>query len=88
MPKATAVVMAVYPPEAQRMGMEGHVRAKLYIDENGDVRRVTLVEKLGHGFDEAARDALRKFKFSPARTSDGKAVPTNIVYTYTFEMPQ
>ena len=74
----------IYPPEAQRMGIEGHVVCKLYIDENGDVRRVTVLEKAGHGFDELARDALKKFKFSPARTSDGKAVPTNITFKYTF----
>ena len=87
-PRVLHEVTAVYPPELQRMGIEGHVTAKLYIDENGDVRRVTVVEKAGHGFDELARDALRKFKFSPAHTSDGKAVPTNIVYKYKFELPQ
>jgi protein TonB len=81
-------VTAAYPPDLQRMGIEGQVSAKLYIDENGDVRRVTIVEKAGHGFDELARDALKKFKFSPARTADGKAVPTNIVYKYKFELPQ
>lgn len=87
-PKVVHEVSAAYPPELQRMGIEGHVTCKLYIDENGDVRRVTVVEKAGHGFDELAREALRKFKFSPAHTSDGKAVPTNIVYKYKFELPQ
>jgi protein TonB len=87
-PRVTHEVTAAYPPELQRMGIEGHVTCKLYIDENGDVRRVTVVEKAGHGFDELARDALKKFKFSPAHTSDGKAVPTNIVYKYKFELPQ
>jgi protein TonB len=87
-PRVLHEVTATYPPELQRMGIEGHVTCKLYVDENGDVRRVTVVEKAGHGFDELARDALKKFKFSPARTSDGKAVPTNIVYKYKFELPQ
>lgn len=81
-------VVAPFPEEMRRMGIEGHVIAKLLIDENGDVRRVTITEKAGHGFDELARDALRKFKFSPARTSDGKAVVTNILYKYKFELPQ
>jgi periplasmic protein TonB len=87
-PKVLHEVQAPYPPEMQRMGIEGSVVAKLYVDENGDVRRVTITEKGGHGFDELARDALKKFKFSPARTSDGKAVPTNIVYKYTFVLPR
>jgi protein TonB len=87
-PHVSREVQAEYPDELRRMGIEGYVIAKLYIDENGDVRRVTITERAGHGFDELARDALRKFKFTPARTSDGKAVPTNISYKYKFELPQ
>jgi protein TonB len=87
-PEVANEVKADYPPEMQRMGIEGHVIARLYIDENGDVKRVTIIERAGHGFDEAAREALKKFKFTPARTSDGKAVPTNITYKYTFQAPQ
>ena len=85
-PQLTSSVLATYPPDLQRMGIEGHVVAKLYIDEGGNVRRVTITEKGGHGFDEPAREALKKFKFTPARTSDGKAVPTNIMWKYTFEL--
>jgi protein TonB len=77
-----------YPPELQRMGIEGKVEAKLLLDENGDVRKVTITKGAGHGFDELAREALKKFKFTPARTSDGKAVPTSIPFTYRFELPQ
>jgi vitamin B12 transporter len=87
-PKVLNEVQAAYPPDMQRMGIEGKVVAKLYIDETGAVRRVTIIEKAGHGFDEAAREALKKFKFSPPRTSDGKAVPEDIVYTYRFVQPQ
>jgi periplasmic protein TonB len=87
-PKVASEVRGDYPPEMQRMGIEGRVVARLYIDENGDVKRVTITERAGHGFDEVARDSLKKFKFTPARTSDGKAVPTNITYKYTFQLPQ
>jgi protein TonB len=87
-PQVANQVYAVYPEEMRRMGIEGHVIARLYIDENGDVKRVTITERAGHGFDEAAKEALKKFKFTPARTSDGKAVPTNITYKYSFELPQ
>jgi periplasmic protein TonB len=86
--KVTHEVIAAYPPEMQRMGIEGVVTCKLYIDDEGNVRRVTVIEKAGHGFDELAKEALKKTKFSPARTSDGKAVPTNITYKYRFELPQ
>ena len=87
-PRVLDEVKAAYPADAQRMGIEGYVDAKLLISEKGDVIEVKIIKTAGHGFDEAARAALKKFKFSPARTSDGKAVPTNIVYKYRFELPQ
>ena len=77
----------IYPPEAYKMGIEGKRRAQ------GQHRRQRRrraghgsSSKAGHGFDEAARDALRQFKFSPARTSDGKAVDYSLTYTYVFDM--
>jgi protein TonB len=76
----------IYPPDPYKMGIEGKVDLKVGIDENGDVRQVKVIGKAGHGFDEAARDALRRFKFSPARTSDGKAVAVNITYRFSFDM--
>jgi protein TonB len=87
-PKVLEEVKAEYPPELSRMNIEGHVIARLYIDETGRVRRIKITESTAHGFDEPARKALMKFKFSPARTSDGKSVPTNITYKYTFESSQ
>jgi protein TonB len=76
----------IYPPEAQKMGIEGTVELKVDLDENGAVVRVRVIGRAGHGFDEAARDALRRFKFSPARTSDGKAVKYSLTYKYSFDM--
>jgi protein TonB len=77
-----------FPPDLARMGIEGHVVAKLLVDENGNVRTVKIVQKAGHGLDELAREAFKKYKFSPGRTSDGKAVPTYVTFKYTFELPQ
>jgi protein TonB len=87
-PKVLKEVMAEFPSDVARMGIEGRVVAKLYIDDNGNVRLVKIVQRAGHGLDELARDALKQYKFSPARTSDGKAVPTYITFTYVFEQPQ
>lgn len=84
-PRVIKEVRAEYPPDAQRMGIEGVVEAKLLLDENGNVRSVRLTRKAGHGFDERAVDALKKTKFSPARTADGKAVPYSLTYVYRFE---
>jgi periplasmic protein TonB len=78
----------IYPSEAFNMGFEGKVTLKVDIDENGEIRGVKVIGKAGHGFDEAARDAMRRFKFSPARGSDGRAVAVSIPYRFTFDMPR
>ena len=77
----------IYPTEAKRMGIEGKVVLKISLDSSGSVVQVRVITKAGHGFDEAARDALRQAKFSPARTSDGQAVDYSMTYTYFFELP-
>ncbi len=76
----------IYPPDAYKMGIEGKVVLKVGINANGDVVQVQVTSKAGNGFDEAARNALRQFKFSPARTSDGQAVDYSFAYTYVFDM--
>jgi protein TonB len=76
----------IYPPDAYRMGIEGKVVLKVGINAQGDVVQVRVIGKAGNGFDEAARNALRQFKFSPARTSDGQAVDYSLTYTYVFDM--
>ena len=78
-------VKAEYPPELSRLNIEGHVTARLYVDETGKVRRIKITESSAHGFDEAARKALLKFRFVPARMADGTAVPSNVTWKYTFE---
>ena len=66
----------IYPAEAKRLGIEGIVRFKLGIDENGNVVQVKIIERAGHGFDEAAAKAMKQAKFKPAVTSDGRPVPS------------
>jgi len=75
----------IYPVEAKRLGIEGVVRLKLGIDEHGNVVYAKVVEKAGHGFDEAAVKAMKQAKFKPAKTSDGRAVPCTIIWGYRFE---
>jgi protein TonB len=73
-----------YPPDALALGLEGAVTLSVGINERGAVVEVRVLKRAGHKFDEAATSALRKFRFAPARTSDGRAVPTRITYSYKF----
>ena len=78
-------VSAAYPPEAKRLGIEGFVDLKLGIDENGNVVQVKVIQRGGHGFDEAAAKAVKKVKFRPAVTSDGRNVPSVFPWRFKFE---
>jgi protein TonB len=75
----------IYPADARRMGLEGLVKFKLLIDEKGNVVRVKALNHVGHGFDEAATQALLKAKFTPAIATDGRPVACDWVWNYRFE---
>lgn len=79
------VKVSPYPAEARKAGIEGQVIVLLTIDDQGRVARVRKVSGPGHGLDEAAVNALAKFKFKPARLN-GQPVATEIRYVYSFEI--
>jgi protein TonB len=73
-----------YPPQALRAGIEGAVRLRLVIDEEGSVREARVVSDPGYGLGPAAaRAAKRWFRFRPAR-KDGAAVAVEIPFTVRF----
>jgi periplasmic protein TonB len=72
-----------FPEEAKKNDIEGTVRLKLSIDDKGNVMNVVVMNGPGYGLNEAARDALKKFKFKPA-IKNGEAIGSILVYAYTF----
>ena len=74
----------LYPELARQLGIERVVKLGVGVDEFGRVTTVSVLKPVGYGFDEAASTALRAFRFSPARTRDGRAVPFRFTYTYAF----
>lgn len=60
-------VMPEYPRLARRLGKEGKVVLRLFIDGHGKLLSVEVIEKAGHGFDEAAIEAVKASSFQPAR---------------------
>ena len=58
----------VYPPRCLRMGIEGRVRVRVLVGENGKVQEVTLDRSSGESaLDESALEAVRSWRFEPAR---------------------
>lgn len=63
-----------YPREARRRGLEGRVSLRILVAEDGNVAQVEVAESSGEeSLDNAAVDAARQWKFTPA-TRDGRAV--------------
>lgn len=77
---------AVYPPEALREGRGGSVTLLVTLDEQGEVTGVSVQRPAGHGFDEAAVESVRRFRFSPAEV-EGVPAAVQFEYVYHFVPP-
>ncbi len=84
-PAIVEYVEAPYPPAARDQGLEGTVKLRIELTAEGEVEGIEVVEPLGHGFDEAAVDAVLEMTFSPARTAEGP-VPVVFEFAYGFEL--
>jgi protein TonB len=57
----------VYPPRCLRMGIEGVVKVRVLVGEDGRAQEVSLAKSSGESLlDEAAIDAVRSWVFKPA----------------------
>jgi periplasmic protein TonB len=66
-----------YTEAARRAGLEGTVVLDLVVGEDGRVREIVVVRRLGHGLTEAAVAALKRCRFAPGER-DGKPVPVRV----------
>jgi protein TonB len=82
--------MVTYPQEAEQAGIEGEIKLRVALDEQGKVHDIKVLSGLGHGLDQAAMNALKyRCKFKPAVDTTGKPVAYVIqTYTWTFELPR
>jgi protein TonB len=82
-PQVASEVKIPYPEEARRAGIEGTVTLSITIDPEGKVVAAKILSGPGYGLNEAARDAIKRFRFKPA-IKGGEAVSTEMKYSYTF----
>jgi protein TonB len=59
--------MPIYPMMARKLGKEGKVVLRLFINEKGRLLNIEVVKQAGYGFTEAAVEAVKMSTFSPAR---------------------
>ncbi|WP_333655610.1 energy transducer TonB [Dissulfurispira sp.] len=84
-PSFVKKVMPEYPRLARRFGKEGKVVLRLFIDKHGKLLSAEVIEKAGHGFDEAAINAVKASSFQPARVN-GKPVDCKAILPVSFRL--
>jgi periplasmic protein TonB len=81
--KAPVVISRVepsYPEVARKARISGIVIVECIIDKNGTVRNVKVLKPLPFGLDQAAVDAVQKWRFRPG-TLNGQ--PVDVIFNLT-----
>jgi protein TonB len=74
-----------YSEEARKARYQGTVVLEAIVQKDGSVQIVRVVRSLGFGLDEKAIEALRQWKFSPAK-QNGVAVPVALNIEVNFNL--
>jgi periplasmic protein TonB len=70
-PSLQREVKPIYTEEGRRRGVEGDVVMEVVVRADGTVGPIKILQGLGSGLDQRATDAVRQWRFSPARRSGG-----------------
>lgn len=65
-PKLVSLPKPAYTASARQGNVEGKVRVRIQVDEQGQVVGASILESLGYGLDEAALEAARAARFEAA----------------------
>lgn len=76
-PVPVRTVAPKFPEEMRRAGNSGIVTVSILIDEKGNVTDPKVVKASNDAFSEPAIEALKKWKFKPAK-KDGEAVAIRV----------
>lgn len=74
---------ALYSEEARADKVNGQVRLRLVLSNDGKVRNIFPIKSLGHGLTESAMEAARQIKFQPAiRNGEPASQFATVVYDF------
>ncbi len=76
-----------YPEEALRAKLAGKVRLAIVVNKEGLPQDIRVVRGLGLGLDEAAVEAVGKWRFNPA-TRDGEPIAVRATVLVMFPPPR
>jgi TonB family protein len=66
-PRLVREVKAVYTEDARRRGLTGDVLLEIVVRRDGSVGDVSVIRGLGAGLEQRAIEAVRQWRFAPAR---------------------
>jgi TonB family protein len=75
-------VKADYTEDARRRGISGEVVLEIVVRRDGGVGDVRVLQGLGAGLDQRAVQAVRQWKFDPARL---KGTPVDVLVEVAVE---
>jgi TonB family protein len=84
-PRLVREVKADYTDDARRRGITGDVVLEIVVRRDGTVGDVTVLQGLGAGLDQRAVNAVRQWRFSPARRR-GEAVDVIVEVAVEFTL--
>jgi eukaryotic-like serine/threonine-protein kinase len=82
-PRRVTGEVARYPDEARRLQMEGSVLVDVVVEPTGSVGAVRVLESAGSILDHAVSEAVRTWRFEPARV-EGQPVRVRWQFRQTF----
>ncbi|MCX7820147.1 MAG: energy transducer TonB [Brevinematales bacterium] len=85
LPSPLSKISPAYPEEARRLGIEGAVVLKIYINEEGCVEDVEIVKSPNELLSLASKKAIMSVRFKPAKAG-GKTVPVCMELTLRFKL--
>jgi protein TonB len=75
-----------YTDEAREAKMQGKVTLRVLVSADGRAAQIRIVQGIGMGLDERAEQAIRGWKFVPARDAARHAVPAWITVEAVFRL--
>ena len=81
LPQIVKQVLPEYPELAQRVGLEGRVTVKLWVDKAGIPHQASVLTSDGEMFNQPAIDAAMQYRFTPAIMNNG---PVSVWVTIPF----
>lgn len=75
----------VYPPAMFWSGLRGDVLVEFVVDQEGRVQNAVVVRSLNPGFNDAALEAIKHWRFEPGRI-DGRPVNTRMQQPISFSL--